>query len=112
MDCRSSVRVVFQLDVSTRKEAWFGRGSGEGVEEVGCSLDRPRVAEALRSPLAVLAAIALLARSTLCNCIRGGGGGGGSNCIGGTRIEVLVLGPLLHPDISYPSWRVCSLTLA
>ena len=63
MDCRSSVRVVFQLDVSTRKEVWFGRGSGEGVEE-GRSLDRPRVAEVLRS-LAVLAAIALLARSTL-----------------------------------------------
>ena len=65
MDCRSSVRVVFQLDVSTRKEVWFGCGSGEGVEEEGWSLDRPRVVEMLRSPLAVLAAIALLAKSTL-----------------------------------------------
>ena len=43
---------------------WFGRGSGEG-EEDGWSLDRPRVADVLSSPLAVLAAIALLARSTL-----------------------------------------------
>lgn len=65
MDCRSSVRVVFQLDVSTRKEVWFGCGSGEGVEEEGWSLDRPRVVEMLRSPLAVLVAIALLAKSTL-----------------------------------------------
>ena len=63
MDCRSSVRVVFQLDELTRKEVWFGRGSGEGEEE-GWSLDRPRVVEVLKS-LTVLAAIARLARSTL-----------------------------------------------